>query len=51
MRIAAMRLETKEKLRMLSYLANITGKLDEKEVNTLLDRLNNLNKLEEELKK
>ncbi len=49
--IAAMRLEAKEELRMISYLANEIGILDNKEVDKWLDRLNYLDKLEEEIRK
>ncbi|MDR1339565.1 MAG: hypothetical protein LBK58_05900 [Prevotellaceae bacterium] len=49
--IVQMRMETKSLLEYYRGLSELSGKSYEKEINALLDKINRLDKLEEELKK
>jgi hypothetical protein len=49
--IPFMRMEAKSALEAYRFSMLATGKNYEKEINAMLDRINNLNKLEEELMK
>ena len=48
--IILLRMETTSQLEQCRFILEETGVILEKRINVLLDRLNNLNKLEQELK-